>query len=169
MRHQLTPELAAIFADIALSHVTREYPAKMDHVLTGPSDAQSPRALHPAFHGSFDWHSCVHGFWLLAKILRLFPDVLSASKIRTLFDRQLSAANIAGELRYLRRPMQGTFERPYGWAWLLMLTSELARHATAEATIWHNHLQPPKTAVPSKGSSLCDYRDMASRDTAWLG
>ena len=75
MHSQLTRELAANFANIVLAHVIREYPGKMDHVLTGPSDVQNPRALHPAFYGSYDWHSCVHGFWLLAKILRLFPEL----------------------------------------------------------------------------------------------
>ncbi len=84
MQHRLTRELAASFADIALAHVTREYPAKLDHVLAGPSDLQTPGALHPAFHGSFDWHSCVHGFWLLAKILRLYPDLEQAPQIGAL-------------------------------------------------------------------------------------
>jgi hypothetical protein len=142
MHSQFTRELATTFANIVLGHATREYPGKMDHVLTGPADVQSPRALHPAFYGSFDWHSCVHGFWLLARILRLFPDLAQTSKIRALFDRQLSADNIAGELAYLQRPGQGNFERPYGWAWLLMLASELARHGTAESKAWHNNLQP---------------------------
>jgi hypothetical protein len=142
MSAQLTRELAERFAHIALAHVTREYPGKMDHVLTGPADVLGPRALHPAFHGSYDWHSCVHGFWLLAKILRLFPELPEAAKIRPLFDAQLSAQNIAGELSYLARPGQGHFERPYGWAWLLMLQSELVRHAAPEAAVWCENLQP---------------------------
>jgi hypothetical protein len=150
MRSCLTRELAATFANIALAHVTREYPGKMDHVLTGPADIQGPRALHPAFYGSFDWHSCVHGFWLLAKILRLFPDLPQAPHVRALFDQQLSAANIAGELNYLERPMQGNFERPYGWAWLLMLAGELAQHATAEAKPWYEHLRPLSQALAGR-------------------
>jgi hypothetical protein len=142
MRSTLTGEMAAAFANIALSHVTREFPCKMDHILTGPADIASPRALHPAFYGSFDWHSCVHGFWLLAKILRLFPELLQASKIRSLFDEQLTSAKLAGELSYLERPSQNNFERPFGWAWLLMLTTEFARHTTPEAKIWYSRLQP---------------------------
>ena len=142
MRSEMTRELAAVFANIALSHVTREYPAKMDHVLTGPLDIQSPRALHPMFYGSFDWHSCVHGFWLLAKIFRLFPDLPQSAKIRSLFNAQLTAENVAREQNYLERPMQGNFERPYGWAWLLMLASELAQHATAESKNWYNLVRP---------------------------
>ena len=142
MPSQMTRDLAASFSNIALSHLTREYPGKMDHVLTGPLDIQSPRALHPMFYGSFDWHSCVHGFWLLAKNMRLFPDLPQNAKIRTLFHAQLTAENVAGELNYLQRPMQGNFERPYGWAWLLMLASELAQHTNAESKTWYNLLRP---------------------------
>jgi hypothetical protein len=138
----LTRELAASFANITLTHVSREYPGKMDHILAGPADVASPRVLHPAFYGSFDWHSCVHGFWLLAKILRLFPDLPQASNIRALFDEHLAPSKIAGELSYLERPLQQNFERPYGWAWLLMLAGELARHEMTDARIWYDHLQP---------------------------
>src|SRR5438045_9370405 len=101
MHSTLTRELATSFANIALAHVTREYPGKMDHILTGPADIASPRTLHPAFYGSFDWHSCVHGFWLLAKILRLFPDLPDGLKIGALFDEHLNPARIASELSYL--------------------------------------------------------------------
>src|ERR1043165_3978386 len=129
---RLTPELASSFARIALGHVTREYPNKLDHVLTGPADAQGPRALHPMFYGSFDWHSCVHGFWLLATLYRLCPGLPSHTDIRALFDAHFTADKVAGELRYLESPMQGHFERPYGWAWLLALGAELSRHTTPE-------------------------------------
>jgi hypothetical protein len=142
MNQQLTREVAGRFAKIVLAHITREYPGKMDHVLTGPADVQNPRALHPAFYGSFDWHSCVHGFWLMATILRRFPDLEQASAIRGLFDNQLSAANIAAELRYLHRPLQENFERPYGWAWLLALSSELDQNETAHARGWFDTLRP---------------------------
>jgi hypothetical protein len=142
MQSELTRELAASFANIALAHVTREYPCKMDHILTGPEDIASPHALHPVFYGSFDWHSCVHGFWLLAKILRLFPNLPEAVKIHALFDKHLTQSNIESERRYLEKPLQENFERPYGWAWLLMLASELARHTKEENKRWYNHLQP---------------------------
>jgi len=142
MGQQLTGNLAATFADIALAHVTREYPGKMDHVLTGPQDVQTPGALHPAFHGSFDWHSCVHGFWLLARLLRSFPELPQCGQIRGLFERQLSATRLAAELDYFHRPMQENFERPYGWVWLLMLAAELRRHDSAEARQWLDNLTP---------------------------
>jgi hypothetical protein len=126
----LTPELASRFAALALGHVTREYPNKLDHVLRGPHDVRTPRALHPIFYGSFDWHSCVHGYWLLCTLLRRFPQLPDAARIEALLDAHLTPANVAGELAYLDAPERATFERPYGWAWLLMLQAELTRHAT---------------------------------------
>jgi hypothetical protein len=127
MEQVLTPELAERFARIALGHVEREYPNKLDHVLDGPRDARAPSDLHPIFHGSFDWHSCVHGYWLLARLLRRFPQGPAAARIAALFDRKLTPDKAAGELAYLARPSSGGFERPYGWAWLLMLQTELQR------------------------------------------
>jgi hypothetical protein len=139
----LTPELASKFARLALSHVTREYPNKLDHVLTGSHDLRCPRDLHPLFYGSFDWHSCVHGYWLLATLLRLFPKNPEARDIRVLFDAQLTAPNIRGELDYLSQPLRNTFERPYGWAWILMLAAELGRHGTeGRRRRWSEALAP---------------------------
>jgi hypothetical protein len=122
---RLTPDLASRFAAIALGHVTREYPNKLDHVLEGEADARGPRALHPIFFGSFDWHSCVHGYWLLASLLRREPDIPEAAAIRALFDEFLTPQKVAGELHYLQRPSARGFERPYGWAWVLKLQTEL--------------------------------------------
>ena len=125
---KLTGELASSFARIALGHVTREYPNKMDTVLTGPGDVKGPRAQHPIFFGSFDWHSCVHGYWTLATVLRLYPDVPEAPAIRALFDDSFTAEKVAGETAYVLRPASRSFERPYGWAWLLKLQAELLKH-----------------------------------------
>ena len=124
----LTPKLASIFARLALSHVEREYPHKLDHVLRDADDLRPPSDLHPIFHGSFDWHSCVHGYWLLATLLRRAPDVAEAPAIRALFAGRFTDERVAGEVAYLEQPMRGGFERPYGWAWLLMLAAELERH-----------------------------------------
>jgi hypothetical protein len=121
----LTPERAARFARIALGHVRREYPNKPGHVLAGPRDARAPSAMHPVFYGSFDWHSCVHGYWMLARLLRRFPNIAAAADIRALFDRQFVADKIAGECAALAAPAARGFERPYGWAWLLKLAGEL--------------------------------------------
>ncbi len=139
---QLTAELADRFATIALGHVTRQYPHKLDHVLTGPEDALAPCALHPVFYGSFDWHSCVHGYWLLARLYRRHPTMPHRSAIRTLFDTHLSPDRIAAECSYLDRPGARGFERPYGWAWLLKLASELAMHDTPEGRAWSIALEP---------------------------
>ncbi|WP_066685133.1 DUF2891 domain-containing protein [Caulobacter sp. CCH9-E1] len=124
----LARSTASRFAKIALGHLTREYPNKLDHVMGGPEDVRSPRDLHPIFFGSFDWHSCVHGYWLLATLLRLRPEMAEAETIVALFDDAFTAEKIAGELAYLDRPESRGFERPYGWAWSLMLQAELLRH-----------------------------------------
>src|SRR5260221_8486043 len=117
----LDDALASKFARLALGHLTREYPNKLDHVMGSAADAQGPRALHPIFYGSFDWHSCVHGYWLLARLHRRFPDLPESARIRELMERHLTPDNVASEMAYLRQPLRSTFERPYGWAWLLML------------------------------------------------
>lgn len=139
MPHNLTPETAARFAGIALSHVTREYPHKLDHVMEGPEDALGPRALHPIFFGSFDWHSCVHGWWLMLRLRRLFPDLPLALEVEALADEMLAPDKVAGELDYLDRAYSGGFERPYGWAWLLALHAEAQRHLDRP---WAADLEP---------------------------
>jgi hypothetical protein len=133
MTHALDAATASRFASAALGHVTREYPNKMDHVLAGPEDVLGPRALHPIFFGSFDWHSCVHGWWTLFTLLRLYPDMPEAARIRTLADELFTPENVAAETAYLDRPGSRGFERPYGWAWLLMLAAELERHESHHA------------------------------------
>jgi hypothetical protein len=139
---QLTPDRATRFAAIALGHVTSEYPNKLDHVLAGPNDALGPRDLHPVFYGSFDWHSCVHGYWMLAHLYRRFPGMPNAPAIRALFDAHLVPVRIEGETAYLDRPHALGFERPYGWAWLLKLAAELALHETPEGQAWSAALAP---------------------------
>lgn len=134
MGPELTDALAGDLAGIALGHVEREYPNKLDHVLDGPDDALGPRALHPIFYGSFDWHSCVHGYWMLARLLRRRPRNPCADAIRALFARRLTPEAVSGECAYLRRASARGFERPYGWGWLLLLDGELAALGGAHAT-----------------------------------
>jgi hypothetical protein len=124
MADALTEALASRFARIALGHVAREYPNKPGHILRGPEDAQTPRELHPLFFGSFDWHSCVHGYWLLCRLYRRFPQIPERGEIDSLLERQFTPSNVAGELAAFETDR--AFERPYGWAWLLMLASEFA-------------------------------------------
>src|SRR3712207_1237745 len=110
----LLPELAHEFARLALGHVEREFPNKLDHVMAGPGDARAPRELHPVFYGSFDWHSCVHGYWLLARLYRRHPGAVASTTIREVVDRNLTPEKVAAEVAYLREPSHAGFERPYG-------------------------------------------------------
>ena len=115
---------------MALGHVTREYPNKLDHVLAGPADLRGPRDLHPVFYGSFDWHSCVHGYWMLAHLYRRFPAMAPCERHPRAVRCPPGAGSYRrGECAYLARPSAGGFERPYGWAWLLYLAAELRRTA----------------------------------------
>src|SRR5271169_7019469 len=94
----LTRAQASTFARLALANVEREYPHKLDHVVTGPEDVAAPRALHPAFFGSFDWHSCVHAHWLLVRLLGMEQEISATAQIRTALDAHLTAANIEAEV-----------------------------------------------------------------------
>ncbi|HEY2707997.1 MAG TPA: DUF2891 domain-containing protein [Caulobacteraceae bacterium] len=139
---ELTSDLAARFARIALGHVGREYPNKLDQVLTDERDLAGPRALHPIFYGSFDWHSSVHSHWLLARVLRRFPEGEAAAAVVAWLDQAFTPANVAGELAFLARPSAAGFERPYGWAWLVMLQAELEAHETADGRRWAASMRP---------------------------
>ncbi len=130
----LTPALAAQFMTLTLGHLGQQYPYKMDLVLNGPEDAKPPIEHHPIFHGSFDWHSCVHGWWQVMRLARLFPDLAVAADARARADAMLMADKVAGELAYFARPNAGSASRPYGWAWLLALHGELALHDAPWAT-----------------------------------
>ena len=124
----LNADMAAGFAQATLGHLGQQYPYKLDHVLACDADALPPRKLHPIFRGSFDWHSCVHGYWQVLTIARLFPDTPEAAQIRARADAMLTPELVAGERAYLDRPNAAGFERPYGWAWLLALHAEAMRH-----------------------------------------
>ena len=130
--------LASHMTRIALGHVRQEYPYKLDHVLESDADAETPRALHPIFFGSFDWHSCVHGWWTLLTLRRLFPDIPEAGAIAELAGDSFTAEKVEAERAYLDRPLSRGFERPYGWAWLLYLHLE----ATRDDERWAAALEP---------------------------
>ncbi|HUQ13307.1 MAG TPA: DUF2891 family protein, partial [Novosphingobium sp.] len=133
-------------ARIALGHVAREYPHKLDHVMAADDDARTPRNLHPAFFGSFDWHSCVHGWWTLLTLRRLFPDLAEAAGIASLADATFTEKKLGAELGYLDRPHSTGFERPYGWAWLLALHLEATRHDAP----WSERLAPLARAFAAR-------------------
>ncbi|GAB3548264.1 DUF2891 domain-containing protein [Noviherbaspirillum agri] len=135
---------ASPLARIALANVEREYPNKLDHVLNDASDVRAPRELHPAFFGSFDWHSCVHMHWTLARLLRLFPELPEAESIHLAFDHRFTEANISAEVAYLGQPSRQSFERTYGWAWLFKLQAELLALSDSDhrAGAWSGALAP---------------------------
>lgn len=134
----LNSQIAAQFMRLTLSHLGRQYPYKMDLVLIGPEDAKPPIDHHPIFHGSFDWHSCVHGWWQVLRLARSFPDLSEAAAVRARADAMLTPGNVAGECAFLTRPSATGFERPYGWAWLLALHDE----ATLHDAPWGAALEP---------------------------
>ncbi len=136
---ELDQTLASGFARIALGHVAQEYPHKLDHVMAGDPDVKRPRELHPVFFGSFDWHSCVHGWWTLLTLRRLFPGMAEAKQIEALAETTFTEEKLAAELAYLERAESRGFERPYGWGWLLYLHLEAARHRDMS---WGTRLEP---------------------------
>jgi Protein of unknown function (DUF2891) len=143
----LTRAQASSFARTALANIEREYPNKLDHVMAGPDDITGPRALHPAFFGSFDWHSCVHAHWLLVRVLAIQKGVPEAAQIRAALDAHLAPDRIDAEVAYLHRPASRAFERSYGWAWLLKLAQELACSTDPHALRWARALAPLATAI----------------------
>jgi len=146
----LTQAEASHFAGLALKCVATEYPNKLDHTMNNASDVQSPRALHPAFYGCLDWHSSVHGHWMLARLLRLFPTLPEAGRIRAALDENLSAKNIQIEVAYLNQTGRQSFERTYGWAWLLKLAKELREWDDPSAKAWSANLRPLTDALVAR-------------------
>jgi hypothetical protein len=138
MRHQQ----ASSFARLALSSIQKEYPSKPADVLNADADAKQPRLMHPAFYGSYDWHSSVHGHWMLVRLLRLFPDLPEQEQARAVLARRLTAKNIRSEVDYFAQPNRQSFERTYGWAWLLKLAEELHAWDDPEAKSWAANLRP---------------------------
>ena len=134
----LTEELATRFARVALANIEREYPRHILHFMTGPGPLPPQREVHPAFYGSYDWHSAVHMHWLLMRVLRLYPVARVAPLISDALDKQLTGETVARELAYFQGASGRTFERPYGWAWLLELQAE----ALAMKSRWSHALEP---------------------------
>jgi hypothetical protein len=140
--HSLDAGAAARFAALALKCLHEEYPNHLSHTLSSDGDARPPRLLTPAFYGCYDWHSDVHGHWLLVRLARLFPDADFTPAARAAIDRSLTAENVAGELAYLRHEDRASFERPYGLAWLLKLCAELRQWDDPQAQRWAGTLRP---------------------------
>jgi Protein of unknown function (DUF2891) len=138
----MDPAAAARFAGLALKCLHDEYPNHISLSMDRDADARPPRELTPAFYGCYDWHSDVHGHWLLVRLLRLMPDAPFAAKARAELARSFTPENIAGELAYLKHAGRASFERPYGLAWLLALSAELRGWNDPQAKQWSSTLQP---------------------------
>ena len=144
---------AARFARLALDCLHKEYPNKIAHSLNSDADVKPPRELTPAFYGCYDWHSSVHGHWLLVRLIRMFPEAPFAPEARRALARSLTPVNIAQEVKYLNDTGRTSFERPYGLAWLLQLAAELKESGDAEALAWSRTLAPLEQAVTGRISS----------------
>ena len=141
---------ASRFARFALDCIHKEYPNKIAHSLNSVADVKAPHELTPAFYGCYDWHSAVHGHWLLVRLVRVFPHAPFVADARRELGRSLTAANIEQEVKYLNAEGRGSFERPYGFAWLLQLAAELKEMDDADAKHWYATLHPLEQAVTAR-------------------
>ena len=146
----LEPAQASAFAKLALKGLGKEYPNKPADVLNGPAEVKSPREVHPAFYGCFDWHSSVHGHWMLVRLLKTVPTLPEAKEIRAALGEHLTAANLKVEADYFARPNAKSFERPYGWAWLLKLAEELHTWDDPDGKAWVANLKPLADAIVAR-------------------
>ena len=147
---QTAPSVEARFMTMALDCVQREYPNKISHVLASGEDAQAPHQLHPAFYGCFDWHSSVHGHWMLVRLLRTMPDNALSQAATAALDANLTPENIAGEVAYFEAEGRASFERPYGLAWLLQLGAELREWDDPRARRWSAAIAPLEQIVSDR-------------------
>ncbi len=138
---ELDTATAERFAKLALGCIDREYPNKPEHVLDSAADAKPPREFHPAFFGCYDWHSSVHGHWMLVRLLKTLPDLPSQKEIRLRLDAHFTPAAMATEAKYLDIKSNRSFERTYGWAWTLKLATELATWDDTDAKAWRGNLE----------------------------
>src|SRR5258705_4520898 len=138
----LSEKQASHFAALALKCVNREFPNNPEHVINDAADVKNPKLLHPAFYECYDWHSSVHGHWMLVRLLRTFPGLPEAGQIRKALNANLAAENGLAGAAYFKQPNRQSFERTYGWAWLLKLAEELHSWNDVEGKSWSASLQP---------------------------
>ena len=146
----LTQTQASAFAKLALKGIQKEYPNKPGTVLNGKLDIKGPREFHPAFYGSFDWHSSVHGHWMLVRLMRRFPDLPEQQEARAVLNEHLTAKNLQAEADYFKQPNRQSFERPYGWSWLLKLAEELHTWDDPDAKKWRKNLKPLENEIAGR-------------------
>lgn len=147
------------FAKLALKCIHQEFPNKLGHVIGQEKDVQRPKVLHPAFYGCFDWHSAVHGHWMLVRLLKTFPNLPESEDIRKALNQNLSPENILAEKAYFERKESKTFERTYGWAWLLKLAEELHTWQDPQGQTWSKNLEPLTQTIVKR------YLDFLPRQT----
>jgi hypothetical protein len=139
---RLTDQQVSAFARLALSGMDTEFPNKPSNVMATQADVRSPKEMHPAFYGCFDWHSSVHGHWMLARLLRQYPECSAGPEIRAALAKHLTPENLEAEAEYFRQPHNKSFERMYGWAWYFRLAAELDAWPDTEAQQWRRSLLP---------------------------
>lgn len=139
---KLTEEIAYNFSCLALKCVKLEFPNKMDHVMNNSAEVKNPSDLHPAFFGCFDWHSSVHGHWMLVKLLKTYPEIRNAEEIRAALNDNLTAEKLLREVAYIKQPGRKSFERTYGWAWALKLAEELYGWNDQDGAKWSKNIEP---------------------------
>lgn len=147
---ELDESKASRFVALSLNCVDREFPNKPSNVVDGDETVRPPRELTPAFYGCFDWHSAVHGHWAMVRILKRYPGIRETAKIRAALDRHLTPELIRREVEYFTAPRNRTFERPYGWGWLLRLAAELHSFEDPDAKRWYATLKPLATLLADR-------------------
>ncbi len=155
----MTDTQVVAFATLALDGIPTEYPNKPSNVMAGPESIQSPQKMHPAFYGCFDWHSSVHGHWMLVRLLKEYPDNSVRKKIRDQLSQSLTAENIQGEVAYFQEKQNKSFERMYGWAWLLRLVLELEQWDDPQGKQWRENLRPLEEIIVQR---TMDYLPLLS-------
>lgn len=162
---RLTVEGAEHLAELPLRCLHQEYPNKTSHTIESAADAMlTPKQLHPSFFGCFDWHSCVHGHWMLVRLLRTHPGIPKHEEIRQALDESFSEVNLRGEVEYFNRyKLANTFERTYGWGWLLKLDQELLTWDDPQAREWHRRLQPLTAKVVELWSAFLPKQTYPNR------
>ncbi|WP_034301809.1 DUF2891 domain-containing protein [Herbaspirillum sp. RV1423] len=151
---QLDIDLAAAYTEMPLTYLRQEYPNHIMHVLNDAGDVLSPRALHPVFYGCYDWHSAVHGYWLLLRCMRLYPSLPTQDRITAIFDEHFTPELIQQETAYFQVGGRASFERPYGFGWILGLEQELAASPHPRAAAWSAAMQPLTMEIRKR---LLDY------------
>ena len=143
----MNDEQISKFAQLALDGIVREYPNKPSNVMADAEGVRSPREMHPVFYGSFDWHSSLHGHWMLIRLLKQFPEASIAGSIRSSLNEQLTTNGLQAEADYFDEKFNASFERMYGWAWTLRLATELHTWDEPDAKVWAKNFVPLENKI----------------------